>query len=629
MSGVLNSRKFCVLMHRAGQCGLKEAAKYGLHPNASSGHYGRKLDSLLGFKSNNTSLYHIDVPGHSKADLSRTLHSVPVSMPHESLTKAWVEDKTLQVALASSIESKAMPPCDWEHPVVKDAGDEERVWPVSIYCDAVPYAQIDSVLGVWITSEVSDHRFLYAVLRKRNFCRCGCRGWCSFYSVFRALAWSIEALAERKMPHRRHDSRPWGIRDDDRARSAGNELPVRVAVLYVRGDWSEYCSTLGFANWKDALRPCFECVGHGPDLFVVEGCAFENLRWVVNAPRDYFAACERCEIVVDLDENLKRLVLNELRWCKRRDGGRGRTLQNAIPELSLIADDRLEPSDSLPDVALLEDLECPCRVVFWRTSEESVARHRNPLFSERLGITPYKSMTIDTLHCLYLGIMLVWCKICVWVLLQAGVFGGAGTAEESLQVALLVFRSELMNWYSSYESATPEEKLTRVSDINIKMFGKASAPQCKTKGAETWGLLLFLLDMFRKHAAALGARGRRLCLAGQALVAIVRTWQRHGRNLPRDAQARCFDAYMEHLRLMAPENSFVPKHHLFIHLLCKVHSLGNPRMFATWEDEAWNKQLKGSARNLSQATFENSLLTRMQTVLRNGLRAGGRKRKAL
>ena len=114
-------------MHRAGQCGLKETAKYGLHPNASSGHYGRKLDSLLGFKSNNTSLYHIDVPGHSKADLSRTLHSVPVSMPHESLTKAWAEDKTLQVALASSVESKAMPPCYWELLVAKDAGDEDMV----------------------------------------------------------------------------------------------------------------------------------------------------------------------------------------------------------------------------------------------------------------------------------------------------------------------------------------------------------------------------------------------------------------------------------------------------------------------------------------------------------------------
>jgi len=370
-------------------------------------------------------------------------------------------------------------------------------------------------------------------------------------------------------------------------------------------------------------------VGHGADLYNFENCSIDKLRWEVNKDEDYFRACSRCEIEVQLDdERAKLMVVEQLRWDKRSGGGRGRTLKTSIPELGLIAGDRLEPSESLQDIGLLEEIETPSRVTFWRTSAESIARHRNPLFTEELGISPHRCMTIDTLHCLYLGIMIVWCRIVVWVVFLSGVFGSVGSAEEKLQTAVLVMRSELLNWYSAHEKSNGEV-LTRVSDINLKMFGKQSDPKCKTKGAETWGLLLFLLHILRKHADFLGNRGRRLLLAGQALENIVRIWQRHGRIVPPDARTSCFELYMEHVRLMAPEDSFIPKHHLFVHLLSKIGELGNPRMFATWEDEACNRQLKACARNVSQATFESTMITRMQEVLRGERRECKRKHQAL
>ena len=36
---------------------------------------------------------------------------------------------------------------------------------------------------MWVTVEISDHRFLFAVLRKNLFCRRGCRAWCSFCAL--------------------------------------------------------------------------------------------------------------------------------------------------------------------------------------------------------------------------------------------------------------------------------------------------------------------------------------------------------------------------------------------------------------------------------------------------------------
>ena len=47
--------------------------------------------------------------------------------------------------------------------------------------------------------------------------------------------------------------------------------------------------------------------------------------------------------------------------------------------------------------------------------------------------------------------------------------------------------------------------------------------------------------------------------------------------------------------------------------------------FATWLDDSLTKLLKGACRSVSQATFETSLLARMDSLLRDQV---SRKRKA-
>ena len=49
----------------------------------------------------------------------------------------------------------------------------------------------------------------------------------------------------------------------------------------------------------------------------------------------------------------------------------------------LLRGDRLEPFDGLPDADLFDSVTSfPVLVLLWRTTLETLARHRNPLFSE-------------------------------------------------------------------------------------------------------------------------------------------------------------------------------------------------------------------------------------------------------
>jgi hypothetical protein len=71
----------------------------------------------------------------------------------------------------------------------------------------------------------------------------------------------------------------------------------------------------------------------------------------------------------------------------------------------------------------------PLDVVFWRRSRESLTRRRNPIFNRSYGVTAERSLTVDVLHALNLGIMLALVKFVVWFFLDAKLWGDHGTVE--------------------------------------------------------------------------------------------------------------------------------------------------------------------------------------------------------
>jgi hypothetical protein len=76
-----------------------------------------------------------------------------------------------------------------------------------------------------------------------------------------------------------------------------------------------------------------------------------------------------------------------------------------------------------------------------------------------------------------------------------------------------------------------------------------------------------------------------------------------------------FNKYCTHIALMVLFDVFTPKHHLCFHLVANLSRHGNPSFYANWRDESLNRVLKACCRNVSQRTFEASLLLRMRDLI--------------
>jgi hypothetical protein len=223
-------------------------------------------------------------------------------------------------------------------------------------------------------------------------------------------------------------------------------------------------------------------------------------------------------------------------------------------------------------------------------------------------------LTVDAMHCLYLGVMQQFCKHLIWLMISSGMWGRTGTNEETLETAILACRFELGNFFKRRHREYPEELLTRLK-FSKKVVGDWSSRKLNTKAAETWSFLLFLLFKLGSGVGVLGDAGTRFLTAGRHLEEIVLLWRQAGPSLsPVQIQA-CFDAWNAFLRLTNDiEELEMPKRHLFVHLLARIGYFGNPMKYAVWLDEGLNHRLKLACRTVSQHTFETFLLLRMQEL---------------
>lgn len=318
-------------------------------------------------------------------------------------------------------------------------------------------------------------------------------------AIFRVIAWSLGVLARGVWPTASHTNVPWGEDYPRRLEKAGQKIKFAAACLFVKGDWSEFVTSLGFPAWSDGVRPCF-CCNSFDDLFEHDDCDPLALRWRDNSESDYFQSCSDCEVCVVLDRPAHHDILTHLKFDKRKTGSKGRALMVDVVALGLRAGDRLEVGGDVSDIGSFDNISTyPIRCVFWRPGNESMTRHRNPIFDDCLGINPHKSLALDTLHAVNLGVMLVYCRIVVWYLLGSVMFAGPGNADESLHVAVMAFALELNVFYKARAVSHPTEVLTRVSDFSVKLIGTKESPKLKTKGAETFGILVFVLSVLDRH----------------------------------------------------------------------------------------------------------------------------------
>ena len=269
-------------------------------------------------------------------------------------------------------------------------------------------------------------------------------------------------------------------------------------------------------------------------------------------------------------------------YDKRDVGSKGRALMREYPALGLLAGDRLEATPALLDVADFDSVSVfPYDAVFWRSSEETITRHRNFIFSRKTGITPHRCLTIDVLHCLYLGVFNRFCRIVAWLLLTSGLFGRRGSLEEQIQVGIIAMGNMLDHWYKRRHAADREEGLTRITKLSRGRFGTMQDQFFKAKGAETWGFMLFLLDILDTHKDRLPQEAQVLLSAGRALEELMDVFDNAETRMTNSEIQRAWDCYMRFLTLTREFDDFkMPKRHVFLHLLESLPDLGNPKRYA-------------------------------------------------
>ena len=491
----------CFWCKYAGVGGL--VAKLALRPNAPSGHFSRKLKATLMLDKIDKRLMRIDVPGHDRHNPGRVVHEVACVPPHEVLNAEYARHPEVGNSFAEAKAQGELPPSYFEHPIAQATA--HQALPVSLYLDGVPFAKNDAVLGIWAYFAHSSKRHLLLALRKSRICRCGCKGWCSLSAVFRWLGWSIVALAVGVFPAQRHDQRDWdGEHDVERASVAGLPMAMVGAITAIKGDWLEYCTSLGSPTWQSRLHPCLYCHAKQSTLDADSSLSPINFPWPTKGHDDYEAACHRCELPRSLDRQQHAEVLAALRYDKRPQGSRGRALSCNVPSCELLMGDRLEPSDELPNVGDFDSIRIfPARVIFWRPSNETSVRHRNPLFNPTVGVV-VDLLVVDPLHAVNLGVLKQLCIDVVWEMILSDVYrirGKRGSQREFLEYIVGMLRNDLFSWYR--KKGRVHTNMTRLQDLTLKMLGTPTKRHFQAKAAESKWFLMFLDDFLVKHSGKL------------------------------------------------------------------------------------------------------------------------------
>ncbi|CAK0848107.1 unnamed protein product [Prorocentrum cordatum] len=207
------------------------------------------------------------------------------------------------------------------------------------------------------------------------------------------------------------------------------------------------------------------------------------------------------------------------------------------------------------------------------------------------------------------------CRELAWATIDAGLWGTAGTVEHNLEVAAIAMKHGLHGFYTEWKETGLNSTLTEIHAMSAKLFGTNSDRKLRTKGAETWGFLLFLVHMFNRRWKIQGRLQResvRLFEAAECMIKLCYRMDNIGRKFCDSDIDECLEHWKRFCSLTRHcERLLTPKRHILWHMLQRAAFLGNPLFYANWTDEGLNRVLKGACREQSQVTFEECVLLSM------------------
>jgi hypothetical protein len=259
----MTAKDLCIACHFAMLAGTPGAAwnELALAPGQSSdGSYQRRIDKVFPPPDD---LYSVKTPFVARGS-DRLVKDLPTRLLHEAIASEVRADPTILDRSAAT----EWPPSYNLHPAVqaaKASGDQLPL-PVALYLDGVRYSSAvsgrpNTVLGIWAYLLATGKRHLLINVRTQDYCRCGCRGWCSLHPLMSVLSWPIRQLCNGVRPTIRHDSRT-GASDElleGLAFKYGEDLGFKAIIVMLKGDWAEASHSLVLPSVAGQFFPCPFC----------------------------------------------------------------------------------------------------------------------------------------------------------------------------------------------------------------------------------------------------------------------------------------------------------------------------------------------------------------------------------
>ena len=321
------------------------------------------------------------------------------------------------------------------------------------------------------------------------------------------LSWSLAHLAQGIFPSARHDGKDWTESDDARKIHGGEQLGFRAMCLFIKGDWMEFVTSLGFTSWQSGKHPCLFCKCTQADMYDLRGFSPMGLASPARTMVDYMRSCVQCETRVALTPAHIRQIRPCMYFDKRRtaDGNHGRSLSRDVPELGLLRNSRLEPSSAFPDIHNFDADDMGAGPLSGGGARKNLVFGAEIFFCAESGVS-IDSIAIDWLHTLSLGVFQHLLDAFVWDLVAADAFQvRQSTKQARLELSVAQIRSQLFDWYRT-ESLEDREH-SKVQSLVASMLGTDSRPDLKLHGAETNGFLRFAATHLVPKYASTTANG--------------------------------------------------------------------------------------------------------------------------
>ena len=481
--GKVSAEEACILAYWASRAGpsISEGTTWDLGRKPGVGHYSAHLDSVTQPEgmTENTSVR--DCPVYNKFDGSRSTLGIHMGNAHELLAAEVESNPHLHDRLAEMHEREELPQSYYESPVVQKHGP--KAFPCAVYLDGIAFTKRDSVFALFVYNLVENRRHLIVAMRKSQFCRCGCRNWCTLFTVFLHLRWCMDAAASGFNP-------TTGYAPGDGLGLAGEALGAIFAFIFLKGDWAEFGPTLCFPTFSSNYAPCPLCRTPKEELVCLEDFSSTQMPFATKTYAALDRACDACEISVELSQRDHLYLRARLGYDRRNktDAFHGRYLLEDAPTIGpgLKHGDRLEPSANLPDIGQMFDelTVFPFTVMFWRRSVQTWVYHRNPIWSEEHGFTHDRTMAIDWLHTISLGVSQFFIVFVMHLFFAADAWGTRESTEDCrISSSLDQIRRELREYYRDQRAMGVN--VTEITELSASTFGTLSSPACNFKGAET------------------------------------------------------------------------------------------------------------------------------------------------